>query len=134
MAVHLRFDQFERIGWHRTVSVAPLFCDCGFVLKYAINFARIRTEEEKAANAFATDNGFEKKGRFVPNLGVSSERCLAVSRKIQINRYGVTFSSQCQFGSVRLNVHRIDMNFDRRILNVESIFRFCSSLLVPDFE
>ena len=74
IAGHLRFDQFERIGWRRDGLGRTTFLrDCGFALKYAINFARIRAEEGKAADALAADNGFEeKRGRFVPNLGVSA--------------------------------------------------------------
>jgi hypothetical protein len=47
--------------------------DGGFVLKYAINFAWIRAEEGKSADALAANNGLEeKRGRFLPNFRVSA--------------------------------------------------------------
>ena len=107
--------------------------DGGFALKYAINFAWIRAEEGKSTDALAANNGLEeKRGRFLPNLRVSAEWCLAVGGKIQIDWYGVTLSSQrVKFGSGGFNLHLMSVNFERRILNVESFFMSGTSSLAP---
>ena len=98
--------------------------DGGFALKDAINFAWIRAEEGKSAYALAANNGLEEeRGRFLPNLRVSAEWCLAVGGKIQIDGYSVTLNSQrVKFGSGGFNLHLMSVNFERRILNVESFF------------